>query len=73
MMMRWLFFFIAVLSVTILTTFKEPYYQAFGWAFSFISCTGWMIIALQDKDYPRMLMEMMYGGYGIWGAYNWLS
>jgi len=40
---------------------------------STISCLGWVVIAIQDKDTPRMLMEAMYAALGAWGFINWLS
>jgi hypothetical protein len=70
--MRWMFFLSAVISCFILTTFKEAPFQAFGWALSTISCVGWVIIAAEDRDVPRLLMELMYAMMGSWGFINWI-
>jgi len=70
--MRWFFFVTAVLSCFILTSFKLPVYQAIGWGLSGISCLGWVLIAIEDKDVPRTLMELMYAGFAFWGLINWL-
>lgn len=71
--MRWMFFLSAVVSCFILTTFTEAPYQAIGWGISGISCAGWVLIAIEDKDTPRMLMEIMYAGFAFWGLFNWLT
>jgi hypothetical protein len=73
MFMRWFFFASAVIGCLILTTFTEQPYQVLGWGISTISCLGWVIIAAQDQDTPRMLMELMYAGMGAWGFINWLT
>ena len=62
MFMRWFFFASAVIGCLILTTFTEQPYQVLGWGISTISCLGWVIIAAQDRDTPRMLMELMTAG-----------
>ena len=71
--MRWIFFTTAVVSCIILTTFIERPFQIIGWGISTISCLGWVVIAIQDKDIPRMLMEAMYAALGAWGFINWLN
>lgn len=70
--MRWVFFLSAAISCFILTSFKEPVFQAIGWGLSGISCLGWVLIAVEDKDIPRCLMELMYSGFAFWGLINWL-
>ena len=72
-LMRWIFFISAVTSCLVLTTFTERPYQVIGWARSSVSCMGWVMIAIQDRDTPRMLMEMMYAAMGAWGFINWLT
>ena len=71
--MRWFFFASAVIGCLILTTFTDRIFQVLGWGISTISCLGWVIIAAQDRDTPRMLMELMYAGMGAWGFINWLT
>ena len=71
--MRWIFFCTAVIGCLILTSFTERPFQVIGWGISSISCLGWVVIAIQDKDTPRMLMEIMYAAMGAWGFINWLS
>ena len=63
MFMRWFFFASAVIGCLILTTFTDRIFQVLGW----------VIIAAQDRDTPRMLMELMYAGMGAWGFINWLT
>ena len=71
--MRWFFFASAVIGCLILTTFTDRIFQVLGWGISTISCLGWVMIAAQDRDPPRMLMELMYAGMGAWGFINWLT
>jgi hypothetical protein len=73
MFIRWFFFASAVIGCLILTTFTDRIFQVLGWGISTISCLGWVIIAAQDRDTPRMLMELMYAGIGTWGFINWLT
>ena len=72
-LMRWFFFAFAVIGCLILTTFTDRIFQVLGWGISTISCLGWVMIAAQDRDAPRMLMELMYAGMGAWGFINWLT
>ena len=55
--LRWFFFVSAVIGVLIST----------------VSCLGWVMIAIQDRDIPRALMESMYAIIGVWGFINWLN
>ena len=71
-LMRWMFFISAVIACFILTTFKEAPFQALGWGLSTISCLGWVVIAAEDRDIPRLLMELMYAMMGAWGFINWI-
>jgi len=71
--MRWFFFASAVMGVLILTSFTQPEFQVLGWGISTVSCLGWVMIAIQDRDIPRALMESMYAIIGVWGFINWLN
>ena len=70
--LRWCGFTLALFSVIILTTFKIHYIQALGWSLSVISCGVWVFDSYRSKHKPRMFMELMYMGFGIWGIINWL-
>jgi len=67
---RWIAFFLAMVSVYILTR-PEVTIQWVGWVFAFFSCLLWMIVAYKDKDLPRGLMELVYSVMAIWGIINW--
>ena len=71
--LRWFFFVSAVIGVLILTSFTQPEFQVLGWGISTVSCLGWVMIAIQDRDIPRALMESMYAIIGVWGFINWLN
>ena len=71
--LRWFFFVSAVIGVLILTSFTHSEFQVIGWGISTVSCLGWVMIAIQDRDVPRALMESMYAIIGAWGFINWLS
>jgi len=70
-MLRWLAFIGAVVSLLFLTSGYVSI-QWLGWSVSSVSCLAWVWFAQQDKDTPRMLMEMCYLIAGLWGIYNWI-
>ena len=70
-MFRWFAVIGAVVSLLFLTSGYSSV-QWIGWAVSSVSCLAWVWFARQDKDTPRMLMEMCYLIAGLWGIYNWL-
>ncbi len=70
-MFRWFAFIGAVVSLLFLTSGYSSV-QWIGWSVSSVSCLAWVWFARQDKDTPRMLMEMCYLIAGLWGIYNWL-
>ena len=37
-----------------------------------IAAAGWTYFAKLDKDTPRMLMELFYVLFSLWGVYNWI-
>jgi len=67
---RWIGFFIAMVSVFILSSAK-PNTQWLGWGLSVISCGIWIHIAWKDKDPARTLMELMYLALSIRAVINW--
>lgn len=70
--MRWFGFLLALGSVIVLTTFKVHYLQSFGWTLSVMACAIWSYDSYKLNATPRMLMELMYLFFGIWGIINWL-
>jgi len=70
-MYRWLAFLGAVASLLLLTS-GDVTVQWIGWSVSCFSCLGWIWFAKEDKDTPRMLMEICYFSAGLWGIYNWI-
>ena len=70
-MFRWFAFIGAVVSLLFLSSGYSSV-QWIGWAVSSVSWLAWVWFARQDKDTPRMLMEMCYLIAGLWGIYNWL-
>ena len=70
-MFRWIAFVGAVASLLLLTSGNVSI-QWIGWTVSSISCLAWIWFAKQDKDVPRMLMEICYFSAGLWGIYNWI-
>ena len=70
-MFRWIAF-VAVLASLALLTSGNVGVQWIGWVISSCSSLAWAWFAFQDKDTPRMLMEICYLVAGAWGIYNWV-
>ena len=68
---RWLGFFIALASVSILSSANIST-QWVGWSLSVMACVMWVYFGLKDKDWPRALMELMYLILSMRAVYNWL-
>ena len=68
---RWLGFFIAMASVSILSSANIST-QWVGWSLSVVACVMWGYFGLKDKDWPRALMELMYLILSMRAVYNWL-
>ena len=68
---RWLGFFIAMASVSILSSANIST-QWVGWSLSVLACVMWVYFGLKDKDWPRALMELMYLILSMRAVYNWL-
>jgi hypothetical protein len=69
---RWLGFFIAMASVSILSSANIST-QWVGWSLSVIACVMWVYFGLKDKDWPRALMELMYLILSMRAVYNWIN
>ena len=68
---RWLGFFIAMASVSILSSANIST-QWVAWSLSVMACVMWVYFGLKDKDWPRALMELMYLILSMRAVYNWL-
>ena len=68
---RWLGFFIAMASVSILSSANIST-QWVGWSLSVMACIMWVYFGLKDKDWPRALMELLYLILSMRAVYNWL-
>ena len=68
---RWLGFFIAMASVSILSSANIST-QWVGGSLSVMACIMWVYFGLKDKDWPRALMELMYLILSMRAVYNWL-
>ena len=68
---RWLGFFIAMASVSILSSANIST-QWVGWSLSVMACIMWVYFGLKDKDWPRALMELMYLILSMRAVYDWL-
>ena len=68
---RWLGFFIAMASVSILSSANIST-QWVGWSLSVVACVMWVYFGLKDRDLPRALMELMYLILSMRAVYNWL-
>ena len=68
---RWLGFFIAMASVSILSSANIST-QWVGWSLSVVACIMWVYFGLKDRDWPRALMELMYLILSMRAVYNWL-
>ena len=69
---RWLGFFIAMISVFILSSANIAT-QWVGWSLSVVSCFMWVYFGFKDKDWPRALMELMYLILSMRAVFNWLN
>ncbi len=69
---RWLGFFIAIASVSILSSANIST-QWVGWSLSVVACVMWVYFGLKDKDWPRMIMECMYMILSLRAVFNWLG
>ena len=69
---RWLAFIAAVVSLGMLTSGAISL-QWIGWSISCGTCLAWAYFAKQDKDTPRMLMEICFFLAAGWGVYNWIG
>ena len=69
---RWLGFFIAMASVSILSSANIST-QWVGWSLSVMACVMWVYFGLKDKDWPRALMELMYLILSMRAVYNWIN
>ena len=69
---RWLGFFIAMASVSILSSANIST-QWVGWSLSVVACVMWVYFGLKDKDWPRALMELMYLILSMRAVYNWIN
>ena len=69
---RWLGFFIAMASVSILSSANIST-QWVGWSLSVVACIMWVYFGLKDKDWPRALMELMYLVLSMRAVFNWIN
>lgn len=69
---RWLGFFIAMLSVSILSSANIST-QWVGWSLSVVACLMWVYFGLKDKDWPRACMELMYLILSMRAVFNWIT
>jgi len=69
---RWLGFLFAIASVWVLSSAVIAT-QWIGWTLASISCGIWVYYGYKDKDYPRMLMEIVYVILAMRAIWNWLQ
>ena len=69
---RWLGFAIAMLSVYILSSANIAT-QWIGWSLSMVACIMWVYFGYKDRDWPRMLMELVYLFLALRAMMNWLN
>jgi len=69
---RWLAFIAAVVSLGMLTSGVISL-QWVGWSISCGTCLAWAYFARQDRDTPRMLMELCFFLAAGWGVHNWIG
>ena len=70
-LLRWIGFILALISVIVLTSFKEM--QSFGWFVSSLSCMIWAYDSYKSRHTPRFFMECLYTACAIWGVVNWMG
>ena len=68
---RWAALLLVLIS-TLLLTSGHVSLQWMGWVVGAIAAAGWTYFAKLDKDTPRMLMELFYVLFSLWGVYNWI-
>ena len=69
---RWVGFILAILGVYILSAANIST-QWVGWSIAALSSIMWVYYGYKDKDWPRMLMEIMFMFLAIRAAFNWIS
>ena len=69
---RWLGFALAASSVWILSAANIST-QWIGWSLSVAACFMWVWFGYKDKDWPRMIMELMYMMLSLRAVFNWLG
>ena len=69
---RWIGFGLAMLSVFILSSANIAT-QWVGWSLSVAACVMWVWFGYKDKDWPRMIMELMYMFLSMRAVFNWLG
>ena len=69
---RWLGFGVAMASVFILSSANIST-QWVGWSLSVIACIMWVYFGYKDRDWPRMLMELVYLILALRAMMNWLN
>ena len=69
---RWLGFALAILGVYILSSANIST-QWVGWLFTGASCGMWVWFGYKDRDWPRMLMELVYLFLALRAMMNWLN
>ena len=47
--------------------------QWLGWLITGLSCAIWVWCGYKDKDWPRMIMELMYMFLSLRAVFNWLG
>jgi len=69
---RWFGLILAVTSVAILSSANIST-QWVGWSLSVVACIMWVGFGYIDKDWPRMIMELMYMFLSLRAVFNWLG
>ena len=69
---RWLGFALAILGVYILSSANIST-QWVGWLITGASCGMWVWFGYKDRDWPRMLMELVYLFLALRAMMNWLN
>ena len=69
---RWIGFGLAMASVFILTSANIST-QWVGWLITGASCGMWVWFGYKDRDWPRMLMELVYLFLALRAMMNWLN
>ena len=69
---RWFGLILAVTSVAILSSANIST-QWVGWSLSVAACVMWVWFGYKDKDWPRMIMELMYMILSLRAVFNWLG